>query len=76
MQFIRVIGLIVGLFLMAGFGICSLFGLTIAVDSTRAGAGSGGMVLLLALGGLVLCGLLGWGVYKLFKQITAPRLPK
>jgi len=67
MKALRIIGIVFGLILMAGFGMCGLLGVVLGV-----GEGSQNMgILALGLAGFAVCAFAGWCVYKLFRQLNA-----
>lgn len=64
-NFLKVLGVIVGLLGVVGFGVCSLCGFALS------GGESG--VLLLALLGAGLCALCLWGVIAIFRRARKNR---
>lgn len=66
---LRIVGMILLLILMVGFGMCGLLGLSFGLGG-EAGT-ENGMILLLAVAGLTICGLSAWLAFKLFRQIKA-----
>lgn len=63
----KVIGAIVGIIGMVGFGVCSLCGLVISIDG---GLGDFG---LLVLGGAVMAWLCGWMMVTMFRKAREKR---
>jgi hypothetical protein len=65
--FLKVVGVIVGLFLMVGFGLCSVFGFAVG------GGEGGGGIYLLAVAGAVIAALSGWMVVSIFRSARGDR---
>jgi hypothetical protein len=65
----RVVGLLVGLLGMAGFGVCSLCGIVVSLD----GKYFDGFLLMLIILGLGLCALCCWLVVTMFRRAREER---